>query len=232
MRTFARLGAIAAGGVLAIGIVAPAWAQDPPGNNGTVKIQEVDVDDIDDGDISNDPHVPCEFQVSFFGFDEGQDATITFTIHPPSSDTGDVLATEVVVAKVGDEDQSYPFDGSTFGLENYLRHPEQGYHVKLTIDSEGVPSGTKHKVFWLDCEEPTPTPTPTPGPSEEPTPGPSEEPSEPGEEPSKPGEEKPGLPVTGVQVGGLVALGVALLGGGAAMLVVRRRRDLAGLTEE
>jgi len=40
-----------------------------------------------------------------------------------------------------------------------------------------------------------------------------------------------GLPVTGMQVGGLVALGAGLLAAGGAMLFVRRRQSVAGLTE-
>jgi LPXTG-motif cell wall-anchored protein len=39
------------------------------------------------------------------------------------------------------------------------------------------------------------------------------------------------LPVTGMQVGGLVALGAGLLAAGGAMLFVRRRRSVAGLIE-
>src|SRR5512139_2935115 len=80
--------AIAAAAV--ISGAASTWA-DPPGNNGTVKINSQDVDSSDD--ISNQPHVPCDFQVEFFGFDKDQTATMTFTIQPPSGN-GDVLLSE------------------------------------------------------------------------------------------------------------------------------------------
>ena len=31
-----------------------------------------------------DPHLPCDYEIRFFDFDDGQTATITFSIHPPS----------------------------------------------------------------------------------------------------------------------------------------------------
>src|ERR687897_729677 len=44
----------------------------PPGNNGTVKIDDIPVDDHPD----NQPHVGCQFQVDFYDYDEGDlDAT-------------------------------------------------------------------------------------------------------------------------------------------------------------
>src|SRR5215213_8107741 len=52
----------------------------PPGNNGTVKINDTPFDDAPD----NEPHVGCTFQVDFYGYDEGDlNATVTFEAHPP-----------------------------------------------------------------------------------------------------------------------------------------------------
>ena len=58
-----------------------AWAgSNPPGNNGTVKIDGTPFDDAPD----NQPHVGCIFQVDFYGYDEGNlFADITFEAHPP-----------------------------------------------------------------------------------------------------------------------------------------------------
>ncbi|HEV8374234.1 MAG TPA: hypothetical protein VGR68_13625, partial [Actinomycetota bacterium] len=39
----------------------------PPGNNGTIKVDGVPFDDAPD----NEPHVGCTFQVDFYGYDEG-----------------------------------------------------------------------------------------------------------------------------------------------------------------
>ena len=41
----------------------------------------------------------------------------------------------------------------------------------------------------------------------------------------------PGLPVTGAAIGGLVATGLALVVGGAALMLARRRRDAETATE-
>jgi LPXTG-motif cell wall-anchored protein len=208
-------------GAVTIAGASVAWA-DPPGNNGTVKINGQGVDSSDD--ISNVPHVPCDFQVEFFGFDEGQTATITFTIHPPSGN-GDVLLSETKTVShdaagggLNDVDEVFPYSGTTFGLENFTAHPQQGYHVKLTIVSDGVPGGKKHKVFWLQCKPVTKTPSPTPTP-QPPT--------------TKPPAVSPGasLPVTGAGTGGLIAIGLALVAGGTVLLLWRRRVASDGMPE-
>jgi hypothetical protein len=130
-------------------------AADPPGNNGTVKIGEIDVDEGN----ANDPHVACDFELRFYNFDEGQTATITFTIHPPSGQDTVLFSDTRVVSDdpAGggqDLDEIFTFSGTDFGLERFTRQPNQGYHVKLDIVSDGVPGGQKHKVFWLDCPQP------------------------------------------------------------------------------
>jgi hypothetical protein len=133
-----------------------AWA-DPPGNNGTVKIGEIDVDE----GHANVPHVPCDFELRFYNFDENQTATITFTIHPPSGQDTILLEETQIVSDdpAGggqDLDAVFTYSGTAFGLERFTRQPNQGFHVKLDILSEGVPGGQKHKVFWLDCPPPKP----------------------------------------------------------------------------
>lgn len=61
----------------------------------------------------------------------------------------------------------------------------------------------------------TPSPDPTPDPSEEPDPSASVTPTPGGD-----------LPKTGFPVAGFVVTGMVLLAGGAALMMVRRRRDL------
>jgi hypothetical protein len=147
-----------------------AWAgPNPPGNNGTVKIDDVEFDDHP----NNEPHVGCVFQVDFYGYDEGDlDATVTFEAHPPTLRDGDdqVLLTDTVF--IGEDDNSG--GGSEAGLdasETYTLdltgiepQANQGVHVKLTVHAEGSQGAdVKHKVFWVTGCAPSPTTTTKPG---------------------------------------------------------------------
>jgi hypothetical protein len=141
-------------------------APNPPGNNGTVKIDDVPFDDHP----NNQPHVGCTFQVDFYGYDEGDlDATVTFESHPPTGPVR-VLLTDTVF--IGEDDNSG--GGSEAGLdasETYTLdftgiepHPNQGFHVKLTVNAEGSKAAdVKHKVFWVIGCGPGPTTTTTTG---------------------------------------------------------------------
>jgi hypothetical protein len=136
----------------------------PPGNNGTVKIDDTPFDDHPD----NEPHVGCVFQVDFYGYDEGDlEAQVTFESHPPTGPVR-VLLTDTVF--IGEDDNSG--GGSQAGLdasETYTLdftgiepHPNQGFHVKLTINAEGSQGAdVKHKVFWVTGCVPAPTTTTT-----------------------------------------------------------------------
>src|SRR5215208_7621753 len=82
-----------AGCVALAGLATPAFAQDPPGNNGTVKVDGVAFDD----DPDNQPHPDdCTFQIDFYGFDEGEDlfAHVTFASQPPTPTGPSVLLLE------------------------------------------------------------------------------------------------------------------------------------------
>src|SRR5919112_3671446 len=166
IRKVIRLAVLA--GVLVAGMAVPqlAWAgPNPPGNNGTVKVDDVPFDDHPD----NEPHVGCVFQVDFYGYDEGDlDATVTFEAHPPTQRAGDdqVLLTDTVF--IGEDDNSgggseAGLDASatyTLDLTGIEPHPVQGFHVKLTIHAEGSQGAdVKHKVFWVTGSGPSPTTT-------------------------------------------------------------------------
>ena len=173
---------ILAGGAILLANLASA-APNPSGNNGTIKIDRSPFDTHP----NNQPHVGCTFEVDFYGYDEGNlNAEVTFESHPPTGPI-QVLLTDTVF--IGEDDNSG--GGSEAGLdasETYTLdftgiepHPNQGFHVKLTINAEGSQGAdVKHKVFWVtDCVPPTPTPTPTPTetPTETPTPTPTETPT-------------------------------------------------------
>jgi hypothetical protein len=139
-------------GLLAI-MAAPAAAQQgPPGNNGTVKIDDVEFDDHP----NNEPHVGCVFQVDFYNYDEGDlQATVLFEAWPPTGNGEDLLTDELDIGEDPngggtDLDASETYD-LTEELAGFTPHPQQGWHVRLTVHAEGSQGAdTKHKVFWVN----------------------------------------------------------------------------------
>lgn len=139
--------------------IAPAVAlggpADPPGNNGTIKIDARAFDD----DPDNQPHVACRFQVDFYGYDAGVgNAAVTFSVHPPTGDA--VILTDSIdigedAAGGGtdlDADRTYNLVPLLRGI--YAPHPKQGWHVKVEVNAPGsIGDDSKYKVFWLQsCE--------------------------------------------------------------------------------
>jgi hypothetical protein len=138
-------------GLLAMMAGPAAAQQDPPGNNGTVKIDGVDFDDHP----NNEPHVGCVFQVDFYGFDAGDlNATVRFQAWPPTGNQETLLTDEVPIGQDAagggtDLDASATYD-LTDELAAFTPHPQQGWHVRLTVHAEGSQGAdTKHKVFWV-----------------------------------------------------------------------------------
>jgi hypothetical protein len=157
----ARAGRLAAtvaialiGGALLLPGLAVA-APNPPGDNGTVKLDARPFDRAPD----NEPHVGCTFQVDFYGYDEGDlHAQVTFEAQPPTlrDGGGQVLLTDTVF--IGEDDNSgggtrpawTPGRPTGWTFTGITAHPEQGFHVKLTVNAEGSQGAdTKHKVFWV-----------------------------------------------------------------------------------
>jgi LPXTG-motif cell wall-anchored protein len=169
-RAFAGLVSMLVGAVCLVATIpaqAGAQAGGPPGNNGTVKIDGVDFDDHPD----NEPHVGCVFQVDFYGYDEGDlFADVTFEVQPP---TGNEVILEDTDIFIGEDDNGgggseAGLDASrTYDLASLLAafepHPQQGWHVKLTVNADGSQGAdVKHKVFWVTgCETPPTTTTST-----------------------------------------------------------------------
>lgn len=139
---------------LALAVPATA-AADPPGNNGTVKIDAVPFDTHPD----NQPHVGCLFQVDFAGFDAGDlYGDLTFQVQPPSGKSVTIATDRVFIGEDAaggatdlDAEPSYNLG---YALSATAAHPKQGYHVKLTVRADGSQGAqTKHKVFWVSgCE--------------------------------------------------------------------------------
>lgn len=130
-------------------------ASNPPGNNGTVKIDDWNVDSGQD----NDPHVTCDFSVSFFGFDGGhQTASVTITPVAPTPGSGGYTTSANLS---GTRPPGNTLDGSiqvsqtdlSSALNGVTPQPNQGYHLRLDVTVDG---GNKHKVFWLEPCTPHP----------------------------------------------------------------------------
>jgi hypothetical protein len=171
--TLGRALAVLAGILLAVvyGGAGASSTPNPPGNNGTIKVDGVAFDDHPD----NEPHVGCIFQVDFYGFDEGDlFADVTFEVHPPTGNPEVILEDVVFIGEDdnsggGSEaglDASRTYDLTTV-LQGFEQHPQQGWHVKLTINADGAQGAdVKHKVFWVSgCETPPTTSTSTTTPT-------------------------------------------------------------------
>ena len=132
--------------------MAGAAAVNPPGNNGTVKIDAKPFDSAPD----NEPHVGCKFQVDWYGMDEGDlHSKVTFEAQPPTG-RGVLLEDSIFIGQDAagggtDLDASRTYD-LTGPLLSYTPHPIQGYHVMLTVNNDGSQGAdVKHKVFWVQA---------------------------------------------------------------------------------
>ena len=197
----------------------------PPGNNGTVKIDGQPFDSHN----SNEPHVGCNFEVKFYGFDMGDlDAKVTFAVQPPTGKPHVLLTDTLFIGEDNNSgggseaglDASRAYDLGKYLVDVYPEQAQQGYHVKLTVDADGSQGAdTKHKVFWVQgCTLPiVPPVTPTVIPPVIPETTPAVATVVLGETLSKPavtapaaaapattvlGEEVSAAPVGGVQTGG------------------------------
>jgi len=129
----------------------------PPGNNGTVKVDGREFDTHPD----NEPHPGCDFQIDFYGYDEGDlTADIFFTLQAPSGSGPLASRTDIFIGEdpAGggtDLDAEEYFDlSAALAASGAYQHPIQGYHIKLTVHAEGsIGADVKHKVFWVKCEE-------------------------------------------------------------------------------
>jgi LPXTG-motif cell wall-anchored protein len=227
-------------------------APNPPGNNGTVKVDNIPFDDAP----NNEPHVGCVFQVDFYGFDEGDlVADVAFESHPPTGPVQMLLTDEVFIGEddnAGGGSQAGLDASATYSLDftGIRPHPNQGFHVKLTVHADGSHGAdTKHKVFWVTgCAAGTTTTTTAAGRSSGTTrtsrtttttggsrqdtttttsAGGGSSSASPGGSAGGGGSSGAGgggLPLTGANAASLLAAGLALLGLGMAALLGRSRQ--------
>jgi hypothetical protein len=125
--------------------------EDPAGNNGTFKVDGLAYDD----GLGNEPHVSCGFRLKFYGFDEGQTGDITIDGQAPSGSgvvserTGVLLSDDAAGGGPNDVDAVVEYTLDDLDLSGLTAHPQQGYHVKVTLSTD-TPGGVKHKVFWIE----------------------------------------------------------------------------------
>lgn len=134
---------------------------DPAGNNGTFKVDGLPYSD----GMANEPHVECGFRLKFFGFDDDQTGDITIAGHAPSGSgvvsklTGVTISDDAAGGGPNDPDAIFEYTAADLDLAGLTAHPKQGYHLKVTLNTD-TPGGKKHKVFWFEpCETPAPAPS-------------------------------------------------------------------------
>lgn len=122
-----------------------------PGNNGTVKIHAT----AGNASPRNQPHVGCNFFVDYYHYDLNDMLSTTFAAHPPSG-TGQLGSADAfTITSLGSKgfNTERPYDLSSY-LSGLQYNSQQGYHVKLSVANQSAPGGDKHKVFWINCQQP------------------------------------------------------------------------------
>jgi len=127
----------------------------PPGNNGTVKVDGASFEQSQ----ANEPHVGCAFAVDFFGFDQGAlTGTATFELQPPTEN--DFLWADSTFIGGDPAGGGTDLDGTlsvdlsaAIADSGATEQPNQGFHVRLTVEAQGsIGAMTKHETFWVtDC---------------------------------------------------------------------------------
>ncbi|MCU1589955.1 MAG: hypothetical protein JWP11_1211, partial [Frankiales bacterium] len=124
----------------------------PPGNNGTIKI---DYAAPADSGHANRPHPGCAFQLRMFDFDTNQYGSITFEGQAPTKlgtllTQPHMLLSNDAAGGGQDVDETYSYTAAQLGL---IGKPQakQGWHIKVSVNADNAPGGAKHKVFWLTC---------------------------------------------------------------------------------
>jgi hypothetical protein len=141
----------------ALGATALAAPAAPPGNNGTVKIHGEPLNTSP----ANEPHVPCTFALTFWGYDRGDLwASYDIVLHPPTSNgsvaSGNVFIGEDNAGGGTDLDAEEVIDlAAALFASGVEPHPIQGWHLKLIVNAQGsIGADVKHKVFWVTCPYP------------------------------------------------------------------------------
>ncbi|MFI2368534.1 LPXTG cell wall anchor domain-containing protein [Streptomyces sp. NPDC018833] len=223
MRILRSTGAMVAAAALSLS-AAPAAFATPPGDNGNVKIHDIETGEYDP---SNNPKV-CTFYIDGFKFDGAQ--KVDWEIQAWANNDLD----KGVVVKTG----SLTLDGSGHERTDEMTLADGQYKLFWTFEGQKS-NAAKHKVFKVDCDDEE-TPGDKPG---EDKPGDKPGEDKPGEKPGdKPGDEPSTAPDTsaapapsgddtsgdlaetgnGAPIGILAGVAAALVAGGGYLMARRR----------
>lgn len=143
--------------LMAIVLASTSGAAAPTGNSGTVKVDGIAFEDHH----ANEPHPSCDFRITFWGYGEGREATATFAMQSPTNATTGPGSTTYGPIDIGTDPAgggNDPDGNIVVNLGEFLEdsgataHPQQGFHVKLTVNATGSQGAdVKHKVFWVEC---------------------------------------------------------------------------------
>ena len=124
-----------------MGAVGASAAQDPKGDDGTVKI--VEVGSPKNSEEANDPKI-CDFFIRADGFDGVEELDYEIIEGPPFKDEP---------AREGKIELNGDGDGDSDPISPKL--PDGQYKLNVTFEGQKS-SDAKHKVFKVDCPDPEP----------------------------------------------------------------------------
>jgi len=137
--------ALSACGTSRTGVLAEG-PNDPPGNNGTIKISADAA-----GTMENEPFPGCSFFVLGFNFDSNQQISIRIEAHSPTADIGDFPIRNITADAEGEFVAQYTADDVRAVVNGDATGPNGDYTFKAFVNAIGAPGGDKQKVFSLIC---------------------------------------------------------------------------------
>jgi hypothetical protein len=158
-------------GLVLVGPISPANAgeNNPPGNNGTIKVDDDSLPDCGNGDsddncdngVGNDPHLNCQFYIEWYNFDANTTSQVSFAMQDNPQSSLHLTSNGNLNVQLDGDDASGASENGLDAKELYSLSfdgpaPQpQGFHVKVTVHTTGSQGNdTKSKVYWVDgCQD-------------------------------------------------------------------------------
>lgn len=146
-------------GVLGAGALAVVLAAPPAlaaSGGGTAGPGHVRVDTTpEDARVTPAP-ATCDVALRFAGYDEGQRATVTFSVKAPQHGERTVtpsgeheVSDDSGVLRKGDQDAVLVWTAAELDLTGSRPHPDKGHRVTVAVDVVGDQQGRRVEQFWL-----------------------------------------------------------------------------------